>query len=138
VIAVFDVDGVLADASHRQHHVESRPKDWEAFFAEVGGDTLLEHGRRRLLDLAADHEIVLLSGRPEGTRADTLAWLTRQGLGGLRLVLRPDSDHRRAADFKASVIGEIGSPDEVALVLDDDPSITARLAMLGYRVELFR
>ncbi len=36
VIAVFDIDGVLADATHRQHHVAGRPKDWDAFFARRG------------------------------------------------------------------------------------------------------
>jgi hypothetical protein len=138
VIAVFDIDGVLADATHRQHHVETRPKDWAAFFAEVGGDALLEHGRERLLDLSADHEIVLLSGRPESTRADTMAWLSTQGIAASRLILRPDGDHRLAADFKASRIREIGSPGKVALVVDDDVSVTTKLGSLGYRCELFR
>ena len=75
VIAVLDIDGVLADASHRQHFLDGRPKDWDAFFAAVGDDTVIEAGRARLTELATDHRIVLLSGRPERTRVDTQAWL---------------------------------------------------------------
>ena len=32
-VAVLDIDGVLADVSHRLGHVQRRPKDWDAFFA---------------------------------------------------------------------------------------------------------
>lgn len=31
-LAVFDIDGVLADVRHRLPHVQGRPKDWDAFF----------------------------------------------------------------------------------------------------------
>lgn len=138
MIAVFDIDGVLADASHRQHHVDHRPKDWSAFFAEVGADDIIDRGRERLIELAGDHSIVLLSGRPESTRADTEAWLAREGIDFGSLILRPDRDRRKAADFKAEAIGRIGPPDRVALVIDDDAAVLERLAGLGYLVEHFR
>jgi hypothetical protein len=138
VIAVFDIDGVLADPTHRQHHVASRPKDWDAFFAAVGGDDVLVAGRARLHALAADHEVVLLSGRPESTRAETEAWLARHGIEVSRLVLRRDGDHRPAAVVKAELIASIGGPAEVAVVIDDDATVTARLTASGYTTELFR
>jgi hypothetical protein len=138
VIAVVDIDGVLADPQHRQHHLSSTPKDWNAFFAEVGGDGVLEAGRARLRELAAEHEVVLLSGRPESTRADTEAWLARHGITVSRLVLRRESDHRPAAQVKAELIAGIGAPDEVAIVVDDDETVTMRLGASGYRTELFR
>jgi phosphoglycolate phosphatase-like HAD superfamily hydrolase len=138
VIAIFDIDGVLADATHRQHHVQGRPKDWNAFFAAVGEDPVLEHGRARLRTLAAEHDVVLLSGRPESTRADTVDWLERHGITASQLVLRADADHRPAADLKAELVTRIGSPDTVLIVVDDDPSIVERLAGMGYATELFR
>ncbi|MEI6360600.1 MAG: hypothetical protein WCP95_00565 [Actinomycetes bacterium] len=137
MIAVFDIDGVLADATHRQHHVESRPKDWDAFFAAVGEDPVIEAGRARLLEAAGEHEIVVVSGRPERTRADTEAWLERGGMGRPRVVLRPDHDRRPAADLKADLLVGVGSPDEVVLIVDDDPSVVERVTGLGYRAELF-
>ncbi len=37
-VAVFDIDGVLADVRHRLHHVAARPKDWDAFFGAAPQD----------------------------------------------------------------------------------------------------
>lgn len=31
-LSVFDVDGVLADVTHRLHHLRARPQRWERFF----------------------------------------------------------------------------------------------------------
>ncbi len=138
MIAVIDIDGVLADATHRQHHVDQRPKDWSAFFDEVGADDVIDRGRERLMELSLDHRIVLLSGRPESTRTDTEGWLDQQGIRYADLRLRPDQDRRKAADYKSEAIEAIGTPDEVAVVIDDDLAVVERLAGLGYRVEHFR
>src|SRR5659263_561226 len=43
-LAVFDIDGVLADVRHRLPHVQARPKDWDAFFAAIGKDPVLPDG----------------------------------------------------------------------------------------------
>ena len=137
MIAVFDIDGVLADASHREHHVSGKPKDWDAFFDAVGDDAVIEAGRTRLRDEAASHEVVLLSGRPERCRAETVAWLARNGMEAGTLLLRPDSDRRPAPVFKAGLIRSIGGPEEVVVVIDDDDRVLARLAEMGYHTESF-
>ena len=43
-LAVFDIDGVLADVRHRLHHLQARPQRWEAFFLAADRDPLLEEG----------------------------------------------------------------------------------------------
>jgi hypothetical protein len=138
VIAVLDIDGVLADATHRLHHLDARPKDWDSFFAAVGGDGLLAHGRELLDELAAQHPVVLLSGRPERTREDTMTWLARHGIVVAGVVLRADRDHRPAAVLKADLLRGIGPPEDIALVVDDDASVVDALEALGYRVRLFQ
>jgi len=47
-LAVFDVDGVLADVRHRLHHLEARPQRWERFFRAADRDPVLEEGADRL------------------------------------------------------------------------------------------
>jgi hypothetical protein len=136
-IAVVDIDGVLADASHRQHHLDSRPRDWDAFFAAVGGDAPIAEGVSLVLELAEDHEVVLLSGRPESTREETLAWLRRVGVPFSRLLLRRDSDRRPAPAMKAAVLGRLGSPSGIAVVVDDDAAVIERVTAMGYRGRLF-
>ena len=39
---VFDVDGVLSDASGRQHYLEGSVQYWDAFFAACDQDAILE------------------------------------------------------------------------------------------------
>ena len=136
-IAVVDIDGVLADPGHRTHHLQSRPKDWDGFFAAVSGDTLIERGRSLVAELASEHEIVLLSGRPERTRVDTADWLARHGIGYSRLVLRDDDDHRPAGLMKADLIRAIGGPDVVGVVIDDEPGVVEALSRRGYTVRQF-
>ena len=138
MIAVFDIDGVLADASHRQHFVDARPKDWSAFFAAVGDDPVIERGRALLWEHQERDEVVLVSGRPEGTRSDTVAWLARAGITVDRLVLRRESDYRPAAVAKAELITALAAPAEVRVVVDDDENVVETLGALGYRTLLFR
>ena len=35
---IFDMDGTLADVSHRKHFVENNPKNWEAFYKAMIND----------------------------------------------------------------------------------------------------
>ena len=132
MIAIFDIDGVLADARHREHHLQSRPRDWDGFFAEVSADLPVEEGMRLLLAAGPAHDLVLLSGRPESTRSDTEDWLARHGVAFDRLFLRRNGDHRPAAEVKAELVVALAPPDQVAIVVDDDAGVVERLAALGY------
>jgi hypothetical protein len=134
---VFDIDGVLADGRHREHFLATSPKDWASFFALLSDDGPIETGIERLRDMSASNPCVLLSGRPERTRAETLAWLVAHGVGQLPLYLRPDRDYRPAPQFKAEVLAGLGGPEAVGLVIDDDERVVAALRVAGYQVEHF-
>ena len=45
---VFDMDGVLSDATSRQHFIERPWRDWEAFFEACGDDPLIDEVARLL------------------------------------------------------------------------------------------
>jgi FMN phosphatase YigB (HAD superfamily) len=132
-VAVFDIDGVLADASHREHFVAARPRDWDSFFGAVSQDAVLESGREQFLAARRRYDVVLVSGRPERTRADTQSWLERAGMDGPPLLLRPDADRRPAAVLKVEMVEALGPPEDVAMVVDDDERVVAALRARGYR-----
>lgn len=135
-LAIVDLDGVLADVSHRLHHLGARPKDWEPFFRAAAADPPLPEGFRRTHELADLHEVVYLTGRPERTRRLTEAWLSRHGAPPGRLLMRPDGDHRPARMFKREALRQLGSDRTVAVVVDDDPEVVALLSADGWPVEL--
>jgi phosphoglycolate phosphatase-like HAD superfamily hydrolase len=132
--AVFDIDGVLADVTHRLHHLQGRRKNWAAFFAAAGHDPLLPEGRARAVAAAQAHALVYLSGRPERLRRVTQSWLDRHDLPSGAVLLRPNRDHRPARLLKPELLERVRSAGPVALVVDDDAEVCAVLAERGYPV----
>src|SRR4051812_42108522 len=126
-VAVIDLDGVVADVRHRLHHLESRPRDWDAFFAGIPADPALPEGLAVVDRLAPDHELVYLTGRPERTRADTQAWLRHHGLPQGRLIMRSERDRRPARVTKPALLRRLADGRQVAVVVDDDPEVCAAL-----------
>ncbi|HEY5076480.1 MAG TPA: hypothetical protein VIJ48_03165, partial [Acidimicrobiia bacterium] len=57
---VVDLDGVLSDASRRQHYLESPRQDWRSFFEACGEDPVIEEVHRLLDLLDPGLQIVLL------------------------------------------------------------------------------
>jgi hypothetical protein len=133
--AVLDVDGVLADVRHRLHHVQSKPKDWSAFFAAAPDDGVLTDGLARSVELAARHDIAYLTGRPERCRTDTLTWLAEHGFPDGELLMRPDTDRRPARLFKLGQLRRLSQRQDVAVVVDDDQAVVDVLLAEGYNVE---
>ena len=135
-IAVFDIDGVLADVRHRLHHLQARPQRWEAFFLAADRDPLLYEGASRLRAAQAEHEVIYLTGRPERNRPLTRAWLARHGLPTGPLHMRPDHDHRPARWVKRNTLRRLALTRTIVSVLDDDPAVVAVLEADGWPVEL--
>lgn len=123
---LVDIDGVLADASGRQHFLNnpSGHRDWRAFFGAVGGDPPLQ-GVPQLLDLLDPAiTIVLLSARPKWVFEITRDWLERHGVRWHLLVLRGDDAVLGAAEFKCTVLQHLrDSGFVIELALDDDVRI---------------
>ena len=65
---IFDIDGTLADATHRLHHVTGGRRDWDAFFAEMADDVPVKPICDLLVELIKRNTIVICSGRPERSR----------------------------------------------------------------------
>ncbi len=127
MLAILDIDGVVADVRHRLHHLR-RWGDWPAFFDDARNDPLLPEGARLAADLAGQHEIVWLTGRPEWLREVTEDWLVRHSLPGTELHMRANGDYRPARVFKLDVLHALRSRGVAALVDDDTEVVDAAVA----------
>ena len=120
---VFDVDGVLADAQGRQHHLEWGRRDWDAFFDACADDPVDRRGR----DAARRSSIptcsvLLVTARPQRVRDLTLSWLDDHALRWDLLVMRPSREFSPAVEFKRDVVDELrGAGFVLELALEDDP-----------------
>jgi phosphoglycolate phosphatase-like HAD superfamily hydrolase len=130
-IAVFDIDGVVADVRHRLHLLEQRPKDWPAFFAAAADDPGLQQGIDRVLAAVADSEVVWLTGRPTSLRAVTRRWLADHGLPVTELIMRSQRDFRPAPVLKLAELGKLRAR-HVELFVDDDAKVIDAAAAAGF------
>ena len=120
-----DIDGTVADLSHRRVYLQSHPKNYPAFEKGIPLDTPIPHiieAVRRLHE--AGWKVVMCSGRSENTRAATEAWLAKHGVLYHALYMRkafevdaegnpviarsgkPKPDHRRDNIVKYELLME--------------------------------
>ena len=120
---VFDVDGVLANADHRQDvlFAGGGRKNWKAFFAAAGDDALIEEVARLTTLIDPALKVVLLTARPTSNRSITLTWLAQQDLRWDLLVMRPDGDFRSSPEAKRAAVEELRHQGfDPQLAFDDD------------------
>lgn len=66
---------------------------------------------------------LIVTGRPERTRADTEAWLAKHGFAGAPLFMRPEGDRRPDHIVKRDLYELLVEPYwAVQLAVDDRPS----------------
>ncbi|KOG83560.1 MULTISPECIES: nucleotidase [Streptomyces] len=133
-LAVFDLDGTLADTAHRQHFLEGPRRDWAGFFAAAPDDPPLAEGVRMVLASAEECRIVYLTGRPERCRRDTVRWLDRQGLPQGELLMRRNDDRRPARRTKLDVLKRLGRSRPVRVLVDDDELVCDAAEVAGFTV----
>jgi phosphoglycolate phosphatase-like HAD superfamily hydrolase len=106
---LFDLDGTLADLSHRLPLIQKDPKDWDAFFAACGDDAPISHIIGVAQALMTSGCLVFVSGRSDAVRPQTEAWLFKHGLGDGpgRLYMRKAGDHRPDNIVKGELLDQI-------------------------------
>jgi hypothetical protein len=109
---ICDIDGTVADPTHRRHFVRTKPKNWPAFNAAAPMDPCIEPIARMIRDLkVAGHRVIFVSGR-EGTpelRKATADWLARHDLADLGdwLFMRKAGDCRADDIVKEEILDEL-------------------------------
>jgi hypothetical protein len=128
-IAVFDIDGTVADARHRLHHIAETDnhENWVRFFDAAIDDPPLLEGVARAKQFAERYDIVWLTARPERLRPVTEQWLAEHHLPAGRLLMLPDGEKMLARMYKLDVIRRLAEEREIAVVVDDDPRVIALL-----------
>ena len=119
---LVDIDGVLSDATGRQHFLEDQSKrNWRAFFDACGDDPLIGEVARLLELLDRNLAVVLLTGRPARVGPQTLAWLERYGVRWDMLIMRNAGDYAAAREFKRKTVGELRAFGfDLRLAFEDD------------------
>jgi hypothetical protein len=119
---LVDIDGVLSDATGRQHFLEDQSKrNWRAFFDACGDDPVIGEVARLIELLDRDLAVILLTGRPVRVQPQTLAWMERYGVRWDLLIMRNAGDYAAAREFKRQTVGELRDHGfDLRLAFEDD------------------
>ena len=126
MLVCFDIDGTLADVSHRVHYWREKPRNWNKFKSEMINDPPIEPVCKVARVMGnSGIDVIVCSGRSEDTRDMTHSWLQRNGIYYSKLYMRAEKDYRADDIVKRELLDQIISdwgkkPD---IVFDDRPRV---------------
>lgn len=131
---IFDMDGTLADVSHRVHYLDGE-KDWNAFHGAMSEDRPFEAIAElaRLMHKAAKAKlgidaVLIVTARHNDPRYERMTrdWLDLHDIPCDKLYMRQDGDLRRDNVVKAEILERIIDDGyEPILAIDDRPEVVA-------------
>lgn len=133
---ICDIDGTIADISHRIHFVRDGKKDWKGFFAGISQDIPNEWCVNLVNAMSKTHKIVFCSGRNDTLRKETITWLeTRCGIDDPTLYMRPRNDFRSDFLVKEIILDfELLTRYDVKMIVDDRQSVCQMWRRRGFVV----
>jgi uncharacterized HAD superfamily protein len=133
-IVIVDIDGTIADVKHRLRHIEGKgKKNWKAFFEAMDDDGPIDPVISRVRELSADHEIVMLTGRPSSYGDRTRAWLKRFDVPFDQLLMRGSGDRRQDFVTKEDLLRKLDI-ERVELAIDDRSPVCDMYERYGIEV----
>jgi phosphoglycolate phosphatase-like HAD superfamily hydrolase len=120
---LFDIDGTIANGDHRLHHIQKKPKDWDAYFEACSEDKPIRH----VIDIAmalnsAGHHIVLVTGRSAVVKDKTLFWLDRYMPFHDVFYMRSVGDHKDDDKLKMEFLAQMRADGWEPVMAFDDRS----------------
>ena len=122
---IFDIDGTLADLTHRLHHIlETDPPDYDAFYRDVYKDAPIKSVIQFAKDVRkSGHNIFFVSGRRGEVRRETELWL-RKNVFRAPLYMRPLNNNESDVSIKRDILKHFRAKGvEIDVAVDDRPSI---------------
>lgn len=133
---LVDVDGTLADCSHREHYVSTEgKKDWNMFF----NLTPFDPARQDVLDLIETKyknlPKIIVTARDESWRPHTEKWLKEAGVTFENILMRQKNDKRKDTEVKQEILDMYCNIDRIKAVVDDRPCVVSMWKDNGLFVE---
>jgi hypothetical protein len=128
-----DIDGTIADLTHRRKFVATKPKNWAAFEKTIHLDSPIPHIIEAVRMLhAAGWTVVMCTGRGAQNKDVTVDWLNRHGVPFHAIYTRAEKDYRRDDIIKEELLAQARAdgydPD---IVFDDRNQVVAMWRRVG-------
>jgi FMN phosphatase YigB (HAD superfamily) len=138
MIYIFDIDGTLADIRHRLHFIKSQTPDWPSFYKACVDDIPIAEVIHVAVALKKyNATILMITGRVEDIRFETVDWLRDHHIPCDGLYMREDGDHREDSVVKLELLADLRehfSPEEIMGVFEDREQVVKAYRSQGLRV----
>ena len=106
-VVFVDVDGTVADLTHRRVFVATKPKNWPAFEKTIHLDASIQH----IIDAVrilwkAGWKVVICTGRGAQNKDKTVDWLEQHGVPFHAIYTRAEKDYRADNIIKAELLAQ--------------------------------
>ena len=139
MIYIFDIDGTLADISHRLHFITEEAKDSDTFYKACVDDAPIFEVitvARALREAGAI--IVYSTGRSTLVYNETVEWLKKWRLPNpQRVYMRPDGDHQEDSVVKSTLLNMINADyasEKLGGIFEDRQQVVDMYRARGIRV----
>lgn len=130
---IFDLDGTLADDSHRAHHIPRG--EWDEYFSKCPADRPIKEICILARLLSLHYPVFIISGRSESVQSETLDWLKKHEVPFTALTLRKRNDLRPNSQLKAEALATLRSAGyRPLLVFEDQPKVCEEWRKAGVPV----
>lgn len=121
-----DIDGTIADITHRLQYARGETKNWDTFFSLIHLDTPRWEVLKRVYEIVDEHKakLIFVSARPETYRAQTQLWMQAYGIEGYELlIMREANDKRPDTEVKTEIYNRYLKNLDIVAVFDDRPQV---------------
>lgn len=138
-IAIVDLDGTLADGTHREHLVRNADdlpnfkKDWVKYYSLLRYDKPYDVVVQWVQELAKDHTICIVSGRPDTYQLGTIWWLENYQIPFDYIFMRRGNDKREDSIVKKEIL-DLLPKEKIDFAIDDRPRVIRMWRENGVKV----
>ena len=118
---ILDLDGSVADLTHRLPLIQGEKKEWDLFHAACSDDKPIWPiiVLVRLLS-SRGLKIIIVTGRPYSSEETTRSWLRGHSVPFDYLFMRPTDNHWLDSHLKQEILwNELPPTEQISYVLED-------------------
>ena len=139
---VVDLDGTVADCTHRLHFINGETKDWKGFYEACKDDKPIAS----MIDMVRAlneryYYVIFLTGRSELARNVTQEWLQANNLWNYDdLIMRPLEDYRQDSVVKLEMLNNYirtnlnNDKEAIGFILEDRATVVKSFRDAGFKV----
>lgn len=117
---IVDLDGTLADIRVRLRHLQGKKNDWGSFNKSIETDKIHDWCREIIKRFSHDHKIIIVSGRVDDLKQQTIEWLDKYEIPYDYIFMRKGNDFRKDNIIKREIFEKnIKNKFDILFVLDD-------------------